>query len=433
MQLSCYIFIFIISFSSIFGFDNHYTLNDLLQGKLPRTKRDILNYLNIMDFEWVQKFLEKLLGDLYVDLSENDKFMETYILPEEENQNSDEKEFLPTTLKMEKTNVITTTEKPIKLKNTIKSTKTKNVKNMMTKIITSTGMPFLGTTTTRKVQVLEKNNPYKIITPTFKNSHSLLRTGAIKEDNKTINTTPIPIDLAEFCVTKCEISHDYNDNEKLIKYANIYNSEPEEILKGLLKESQIIEKQMLPVKHKNVDSEVVHFTMNILRSFKPLRSLVIGVFTGYSTIAISLMSHFDGIVIGLEDPELIDYWEAVGKKASHNLRLTERIQIRATDSVERELHKLVQYEPTTFDFILLDDFKYGNYLVDYEMAVNILRSDGILIITSSFANKILSKNINEMTDDDKIIRALNHRIKNDNRIVSTLLPISDGTWFIVKK
>uniref|UniRef100_A0A0K0G4P7 Uncharacterized protein n=1 Tax=Strongyloides venezuelensis TaxID=75913 RepID=A0A0K0G4P7_STRVS len=410
----------------VYGLNDHYSLEDLLKGKLPRTKRDILDYLNIMDFEWVQKFVEKLLGDLYVDLSENDKFVQTYTLPVDEEYEESKEEVLATTPPI----IENTTQKTMKLQNI---TKARNIKNKVAKVITITELPFLGTTTTRRIQIHENNGPYKVITPKAKNNKTLLRTGTIKKDNKTIVTTSIPLDLADFCISKCEIPLECGYNEKLVRYAYLHNSGPEDTLKALVKESQIIEKQMLPVIHKTVNIEVVQFTMNVLRAFKPLRSLVVGVFTGYSTIAVSLMSNSEGIVVGIEDPELIDYWEAVGKKASHHLGLTQRIQIRATDAIDRELHKLAQYEPTAFDFILLDDFKYENYLIDYEMCVNILRKEGILIITSSFTNKILSQDGNEMTEDDKVLRALNHKIKNDPRVVSTLLPISDGTWFIVKK
>uniref|UniRef100_A0A0N5B3A3 Uncharacterized protein n=1 Tax=Strongyloides papillosus TaxID=174720 RepID=A0A0N5B3A3_STREA len=410
----------------VYGLNDHYSLEDLLKGKLPRTKRDILDYLNIMDFEWVQRFVEKLLGDLYVDLPENDKFVQTYTLPENEENEESKEEVLATTLPI----VENTTQKTMKLQNI---TKAKNIKNKVAKVITTSELPFLGTTTTRKIQIHENSNPYKVIIPTTKNNKTLLRTGTIKKDNKTTVTTSLPLDLADFCISKCEIPLKCGYNEKLVRYAYLHNSGPEDTLKALVKESQIIEKQMLPVIHKTVNIEVVQFTMNVLRAFKPLRSLVVGVFTGYSTIAVSLMSHSEGIVVGIEDPELVDYWEAVGKKASHHLGLTQRIQIRATDAIDRELHKLAQYEPTAFDFILLDDFKYENYLIDYEMAVNILRKEGILIITSSFTNKLLSKDENEMTEDDKVLRALNHKIKNDPRVASTLLPISDGTWFIIKK
>uniref|UniRef100_A0A0N5A3F1 O-methyltransferase n=1 Tax=Parastrongyloides trichosuri TaxID=131310 RepID=A0A0N5A3F1_PARTI len=434
-----YIFIFLLSFQIINGAEEHISLQDILQGKLPRTKRDILDYLNVMDFEWIQKFLEKILGDIYVDISENDKYVQTYITPSEEDQNSKEIEF--TTSSPEITTIEeyipTTSEKTgTMLYNTIRPTnktiKLKSNKNKTIPKLTTTEAPFLGTTTTRRIQTYDKISPYKVITPSGKKAKSLLRTGTIKNEEKT-SIASIPADLADFCVTKCDISPDCGNNEKLVKYAHIHNSGPEDTMKALAKESQIIEKQMLPIVHKTADAEVVQFTMNILRAFKPLRSLVIGVFTGYSTIGISLMSDPQGIVIGLEDPELVDYWEAVGKKTSHHLGLTQRIQIRATDAVDRELHKLAQYEPTAFDFILLDDYKYRNYLTDYEMAVNILRTEGILIITNSFSNNILSKNANELSEDDKVIRALNYRIKNDPRIVSTLLPISDGTWLIVKK
>uniref|UniRef100_A0AC35U5F7 Catechol O-methyltransferase n=1 Tax=Rhabditophanes sp. KR3021 TaxID=114890 RepID=A0AC35U5F7_9BILA len=419
----------------------------MLEKKFPRAKRDILDYLNVMDFEWVQRLLEKFLGDLYVDITEGEKSTNSFAPPEEVDSGNSYSiadlvpaiELVTTTEKPTTTTTTqTTTTKTTPIYNTPspkpKTAGTKAGKSKTSK--TTTEAPFLGTTTTRLIPTTiqsERQTPYKIIAPNpTRNTVSFFKTAtSIPEELTSLGSTPS--ELTDFCAVKCGIPTDCGTSEKLVKYARIQNSVPEEVLKVLAKETQIIEKQMLPLTHKAADAEVVQFTMNLLRAYRPTRSLVIGVFTGYALMGIALVSDPRGIVVGLEDPELVDYWDAVGKKTAHQLSLTSRIQVRAMDTTDRELQKLVQYEPTAFDFILLDDFKYSNYLTHYEMAINLLRTDGVLIVASAFTDDVINQRPNEMTEDTKTVHSMNYRIKNDARVSATLLPMSQGTWFIVKK
>lgn len=55
---------------------------------------------------------------------------------------------------------------------------------------------------------------------------------------------------------------------------------------------------------------------------KPNRSLVVGIFSGLSLLAVAALTNPRGIVIGLEYPEFISYWEKIGlqhaSKVSHS-------------------------------------------------------------------------------------------------------------------
>jgi hypothetical protein len=53
----------------------------------------------------------------------------------------------------------------------------------------------------------------------------------------------------------------------------------------------------------------------LIRIHRPNRVLVSGVFTGLALLGIAAsLSHSQAMVIGLEDPELITYWEQIGLK-----------------------------------------------------------------------------------------------------------------------
>ena len=85
----------------------------------------------------------------------------------------------------------------------------------------------------------------------------------------------------------------------------------------------------------------------------------------------------------------------------------------------------------SFDLIFIDADK-NNYLNYYELSLELLPSNGIIIID----NMLWGGSVADLSDDDnqtKTIRLLNEKIQNDKRVEFSLLPLSDGLSFIRKK
>lgn len=116
--------------------------------------------------------------------------------------------------------------------------------------------------------------------------------------------------------------------------------------------------------------------------YKPNRSLVIGVFTGLAIVGIASVMDSRGIVIGLEYPEYVNLWEKVGMKYAQRAGIMNRIQVRSVESIDKALAKLAAYEPNAFDFIFINEIRKDNSLDDYEHAVRLLRTNGLLVITN---------------------------------------------------
>tara|TARA_Y100001970_G_scaffold122593_1_gene151977 strand:- start:86 stop:511 length:426 start_codon:yes stop_codon:yes gene_type:complete len=80
-------------------------------------------------------------------------------------------------------------------------------------------------------------------------------------------------------------------------------------------------------------------------------------------------------------------------------------------------------------FIDADKKNYQNY---YELSLNLLNKDGIIIID----NMLWNGDVADMKKNDSqtsTIRDLNSKIQNDLRVEFSLLPLSDGLSFIRKK
>jgi predicted O-methyltransferase YrrM len=85
----------------------------------------------------------------------------------------------------------------------------------------------------------------------------------------------------------------------------------------------------------------------------------------------------------------------------------------------------------SYDFIFIDADK-NNYPNYYELSLQLLRSNGIIIID----NMLWHGDVADQDKNDsqtKTIRDLNKKIQQDERVNFSLLPLSDGLSFIRKK
>ncbi|EYC32985.1 hypothetical protein Y032_0002g543 [Ancylostoma ceylanicum] len=143
-----------------------------------------------------------------------------------------------------------------------------------------------------------------------------------------------------------------------------------------------------------------------------------GVFTGLGLLGIAEEVEPRGLIIALEHPSLVQYWEEVGLKLTkmNGHAHTSRIQLKSSEPIEKALPKLAANEPNNFDFIFLDDFKRDNYLDDYEHSIRLLRRGGLLIINQALNNGGVLTDAELMTENDRVMSSMNVRIREDGRV-----------------
>ena len=84
-----------------------------------------------------------------------------------------------------------------------------------------------------------------------------------------------------------------------------------------------------------------------------------------------------------------------------------------------------------FDLIFIDADK-NNYLNYYELSLELLPSNGIILID----NMLWGGDVADLSNNDiqtETIRSLNAKIRKDERVDFSLIPISDGLLLIRKK
>lgn len=166
----------------------------------------------------------------------------------------------------------------------------------------------------------------------------------------------------------------------------------------------------------------------LVRATGARKTLEIGVFTGYSSLAVALALPEDGCVTALDASEEYTavagrYWRDAGIEHKVDLRIGP-----ATDSLEqlvREGHR------GSYDFAFIDADKV-NYDVYYEQCLCLLRAGGMVAIDNVLQNGRVYDPA-DRSESVEAIRALNRKIKTDARVYAVVLPVADGVTLALKK
>jgi len=158
------------------------------------------------------------------------------------------------------------------------------------------------------------------------------------------------------------------------------------------------------------------------------RCLEIGVFTGYSSLAVALAMPADGNVIACDVSEEYtriarEFWELAGVADKIDLRLAP-----ALDTLEQLLN---EGQAGQFDFAFVDADK-GNYLQYYEKTLELLRPGGMVAVDNTlWSGKLLAPDPDD--DDSLALDAFNRYLHGDARVDISLIPIGDGLTLARKR
>jgi predicted O-methyltransferase YrrM len=157
------------------------------------------------------------------------------------------------------------------------------------------------------------------------------------------------------------------------------------------------------------------------------RTLEIGVFTGYSAMAVALALPPDGRVIGCdvnEDDTAVarSYWKKAGVDHKIDLHLAP-----ASDTLDA---LIADGQAGCFDFAFIDADKTG-YDAYYERCLTLLRRGGLIVIDNVLWGGRVAYPAED--DDTAAIQALNRKLHNDQRVDLSMLPVSDGLTLARKR
>ncbi len=158
------------------------------------------------------------------------------------------------------------------------------------------------------------------------------------------------------------------------------------------------------------------------------RCLEVGVFTGYSSTCTALSMPEGGTLVACDvSVEYTDvarrYWRRAG--------VEQRIDLRLGPALATLDALIAAGQAASFDFAFVDADK-ESYLGYYERCLTLLRPGGLLAIDNVLWGGSVADPSNT-TASTLAIRGLNERLRGDERVSISLVPIGDGLFLVRKR
>ena len=158
------------------------------------------------------------------------------------------------------------------------------------------------------------------------------------------------------------------------------------------------------------------------------RTLEIGVFTGYSALAVALALPEDGRIVACDVSE---EWTAMARRYWEKAGVAGKIDLRLAPALETLDRLVAQGEAGRFDFAFIDADK-KNYPAYFERCLTLLGAGGLIAVD----NTLWSGAVLDAADrsaDTVAIRAFNDAVQRDERVDVALLTVGDGLTLARKR
>jgi caffeoyl-CoA O-methyltransferase len=184
----------------------------------------------------------------------------------------------------------------------------------------------------------------------------------------------------------------------------------------------------LPQAGMQISPEQGQFMALLIELIGAKRTIEVGTFTGYSSLAVALALPPDGRVIACDVSEEFTsvarrYWAKAG--------VADKIELRLAPANQTLDSLLAAGEAGRFDFAFIDADK-ENYVGYYERCLKLLRDGGLIAVDNVlWSGEVANPAIEDK--DTRAIRALNDQLKTDQRITLSMVPIGDGLTLARKR
>ena len=183
-----------------------------------------------------------------------------------------------------------------------------------------------------------------------------------------------------------------------------------------------------PQSRMQISPEQGQFMALLIQLMGAKRTLEIGVFTGYSTLAVAMALPEDGQIIACDVNEKDT---AIARQYWEKANVTHKIDLRIAPALDTLNALIAEGESGRFDFAFIDADKsnYDNY---YEKSLQLIRPGGLIAVDNTlWYGRVADLSVQD--NRTKRIRALNTKVCNDERVTMSLLPVGDGLLLAIKR
>jgi len=177
----------------------------------------------------------------------------------------------------------------------------------------------------------------------------------------------------------------------------------------------------MPMAVMQIAPEQGQFMALLVELLGARRALEIGTFTGYSALAVASALSPGGRLVACDVSE---EYTAVARRYWVEAGVADRIDLRLAPALDTLDALIAAGAAGSIDFAFIDADKQ-NYDAYYERVLTLLRPGGLVAIDNVLWNGAVADPA-KSDPDTQAIRALNAKMKRDDRVSLSLVPIGDG-------
>ena len=169
------------------------------------------------------------------------------------------------------------------------------------------------------------------------------------------------------------------------------------------------------------------FMQLLVRMLNAKRTIEVGVFTGYSSLAVALALPADGQVVACDVSE---EWTSMAKRYWEKAGVAKKIVLKIAPALQTLDGLVAAGEAGRFDFAFIDADKsaYRDY---YERCLVLLRKGGLIAIDNTLWSGAVTKK-DDRSKETVAICELNDFVSKDARVCASLLSVGDGLTLALK-
>lgn len=183
-----------------------------------------------------------------------------------------------------------------------------------------------------------------------------------------------------------------------------------------------------PKVNMQIAPEQGQFMALLARLIGARHCIEIGVFTGYSSLAVALALPDGGRIVACD---VSDEYTAVARRYWAEAAVQDKVDLRLAPAAETLRGLIAAGESGRYDFAFIDADK-GGYAEYYERLLALLRPGGLIAVD----NTLWGGSVADAADQDpdtRAIRAFNEKLHADERVDLSLVPIGDGLTLARKR
>ena len=176
-----------------------------------------------------------------------------------------------------------------------------------------------------------------------------------------------------------------------------------------------------------IGPEQAQFLALLVKLVGARRAIEIGVFTGYSALAVALALPQDGKLLACD---ISDEYTRVGRPFWDAAGVAAKIDLQLGPALATLDARIAAGEAGSYDFAFIDADKthYDDY---YERCLRLVRTGGLIVFDNTLWSGAVARPSSDA--DTRALQALNDKLHRDERIDLALLPLGDGVTLARKR